>query len=322
MAIPLVLDVDTGIDDALAILFALKHPEIRLLAITCVAGNAPLNQVIDNTMKVLDIASAPEIPVAGGAQQPIVEPPHGAGHVHGSDGMADLELPDSHRKPVPQHAIELLRDLLSQSPVPITVVGLAPLTNIALLLRTYPECAPNIARIVIMGGAVGTGNATASAEFNIWHDPEAAQIVLNSGVPVTMYTLDAFETVQVSPEVASRWAVSEDPVASFVGQLIMHPRSEPDGRKGDPFGLLGDAGAVCAVVAPHLMECKPYPVFIELAPGSSRGQSHVDRRTQTGEDDIHSLKTQWPVATVILSVDGSKIIDLYTQTLGLEVAAS
>jgi pyrimidine-specific ribonucleoside hydrolase len=320
MRTPVILDVDTGIDDALALLFALKHPQLDLRAITCVAGNAPLEQVLANTLKILDLADADDIPVAGGAQRPLIEPRRSATHVHGSDGIANLALPESHREVTPGHAVELLRNELSSSQSPVTIVGLAPLTNIALLLRTYPECLPGIARIVIMGGAIAGGNATASAEFNIWHDPEAAAIVLGSGVPVTMYTLDAFETVQVSIEQAAAWAASPDRVTSAVGRLTSHPRTEPDGSPGSPFGLLGDAGAVCAIVAPHLIDSRLHPVLVDLGSGPGRGQTHVDRRTKSGEDRLHDLHERWPVAEVIHTADAEGLLDLFASTLDSKAA--
>lgn len=320
MTTPVILDVDTGIDDALALLFAVKHPQLDLRAVTCVAGNAALEQVLANTLKILDLAGADDIPVAGGAQRPLIEPRRSASHVHGSDGMADLALPESRREAARMHAVELLRDVLSSSQSPVTIVGLAPLTNIALLLRTHPECIPGIARIVIMGGAIAGGNATASAEFNIWHDPEAAAIVLGSGVPVTMYTLDAFQTVQVPIEQATSWAASPDRVTSTIGRLISHPRTEPDGSTGSPFGLLGDAGAVCAIVAPHLVESSPHQLLVDLGPGPGRGQTHVDRRTESGEDRLHNLHERWPVADIIHTADAEGLLGLFAATLDPKAA--
>lgn len=318
MGTSIILDVDTGIDDALAILFAVKHPALKLLAVTCTAGNASLEQVIQNTMKVLDIAGAANIPVSGGAQRPLVEPARNAGHVHGNNGLADLELPDSRRTAVPQHAVQLMHDVLSTETSPVTVVGLAPFTNIAMLLRTYPGIAQKIARIVLMGGAIGVGNATASAEFNVWHDPEAAHIVLNAGIPVTMYTLDAFESVRVPAKTAQIWANSSSPRTAFIGQLLKHPRVETDGSAGTSFGLLGDAGAVVALVAPQLMQSANYPVFVDLSPGAGRGQTHVDRRTETGEDKLHSLTTPWPSIEVIYATDADEVLNLFRKTLQLE----
>jgi pyrimidine-specific ribonucleoside hydrolase len=173
MTIPIVLDVDTGVDDALALIAAVRHPGLDLLAVSCVTGNASLERVVENTMRVLDAAGAPAIPVAAGAVRPLIAPPRSAGHVHGDDGLAGIVLPASERVPDPEGAVAMLRRVILAHPEPVTIVALAPQTNLALLLRIHPEVAANIARIVFMGGSTAIGNATAVAEFNIWHDPGA-----------------------------------------------------------------------------------------------------------------------------------------------------
>lgn len=191
---PVILDVDTGLDDACALLLAARHPELDLKAVTCVGGNVGLDEVVVNTLTVLDAAGRGDVPVARGAALPLLQPVRAAPHVHGKDGLGDLDWPKSSRTPDPRHAVELLRDVLleaADSGELITLIPLAPMTNIALLLRTYPQAARGLREIVFMGGAAGIGNATASAEFNIWTDPEAAAVVLAAcgelGVPVTMY---------------------------------------------------------------------------------------------------------------------------------------
>jgi pyrimidine-specific ribonucleoside hydrolase len=218
----LILDVDTGVDDALAILFAVRHPELRLRAISCVAGNTSVDQVVANTLKVLDAAGAGDVPVARGAAAPLLEPARDARIVHGEDGMGDLGLPSSARQPVAEHAVELLRKEILAAPEPVTLVTLAPLTNIALLWRTYPEVAGNIARVMTMGGSAWVGNATAVAEFNVWHDPEAAAILFGSGLPVTMYGLDVFYGVALPRARAKDLAALDEPGARLAGRLLLH----------------------------------------------------------------------------------------------------
>ena len=201
MSIPVILDVDTGVDDALAILFAVKHPGIDVLGITCVAGNASLERVVDNTLRVLDAAGAPDIPVAAGAVRPLLEPPaFGA-------ARARRRRPRRHRAAADRAGPRAGRRGRAHAPRsssstrrPVTLVALAPQTNLALLLRTHPEVAGNIERIVFMGGSASVGNATAVAEFNVWHDPEAAAIVLDAGVPAYMYGLDVFNRVAIEQE--------------------------------------------------------------------------------------------------------------------------
>lgn len=243
--IPVIIDCDTGIEDALALLLAVRHPGLGLRAVTCVGGNTDVDAVVRNTLTVLEQAGAPGIPVARGAEHPLIAPPRTAHQVHGQDGMGDLGLPAPTRTPVDLDAVTLLRRQILASPRPVTLIPTAPATNIALLLRTHREVTANIERIVSMGGAVGRGNATPVAEFNVWHDPEAAAILFSAGVPVTMYGLDVFEQVIVPSEHVRRLLKSEEPGT----RLPAHRGLNPDGT--DPGGGLGDAGAVCAVADPR-----------------------------------------------------------------------
>ncbi|MFI2791479.1 nucleoside hydrolase, partial [Kitasatospora sp. NPDC018614] len=219
---PVIIDCDTGVDDALALLFAVRHPGLELRAVTCVAGNTDVDQVVRNTLTVLEQAGSPWIPVARGAERPLIEPVRTAHHVHGHDGMGDLGLPAPSRRPADVDAVTLLRREILASPTPVTLIPTAPLTNIALLLRTHPEVTRNIERIVFMGGAVATGNATAVAEFNVWHDPEAAAILLTAGVPITMYGLDVFQRVIVPADHVRRLRASGEPGAVLAGRLLAH----------------------------------------------------------------------------------------------------
>ncbi|MEJ7727450.1 MAG: nucleoside hydrolase, partial [Actinomycetes bacterium] len=280
-----VLDVDTGVDDALAILLALRSPAVDVRAITCVAGNADVDQVVANTLTVLDAASAPDIPVARGMTRPLVEPPRPARHVHGEDGMGDLGLPRSQRSPVGIHAVELLRTTLASATEPITLIPLAPLTNIAVLVRTYPELLDRIDRIVLMGGAAAVGNATAAAEFNVWHDPEAAAIVLDSGVPTTMYGLDVFYEPVVPVADVQALVSAADPAQQLAGRLMQHQLA----RFGAATVTLGDAGAVAAVLRPDLLWTARHPVRVELAGTWTRGRTVVDQRPRAIDLDHDEL---------------------------------
>ena len=303
---PVILDVDTGVDDALALLLAVRSPDLDVRAVTCVAGNADVDQVVRNTLVVLDAAGAGDVPVARGADRPLLEPPRHARQVHGADGMADLGLPDSHRRPRDESAVELLRATITRSDTPVTLVPLAPLTNIALLLRTHPEVAEQIEGIVFMGGSASMGNATAAAEFNIWHDPEAAAIVLGSGVPLTMYGLDVFYDVTVDAATADVLAASHEPGAQLAGLLLSHQVR----RLGGAPGTIGDAGAVVAVLAPQLVATARHPVRVELAGTWTRGMTVVDRRSVAGEGDG---ERGLPLADVdvALSIDGAAASRLF-----------
>ena len=319
--LPIILDVDTGVDDACALLLAALHPDVDLRAVTCVGGNASVDDVVSNTLKVLDVAGRPDVQVARGADRPLIEPARDARHVHGHDGMADLGWPSSDRHPDGRHAVELLRDLLSRAAKGgpagrITLVPLAPLTNIALLLRTYPEAAAGLREIVFMGGAAEVGNATASAEFNVWHDPEAAAIVLDSAaeldIPVVMYGLDVFYDVRVSREQATElMAVGGRGPAELAGRLIDFQCR----RFGQPDATIGDAGAVCAAIDRAGLRTTRLPIRVELAGTYSRGRTIVDRRDWSGDlaHDPHGLA---PTSVeVALSVDADRYVELWLRTV-------
>ena len=314
--IPVILDVDTGVDDALAILFAIKHPGIDVLGISCVAGNASLERVVDNTLRILDVADAPPVPVAAGARRPLLEPARSAAHVHGEGGLGTLQLPATERVAESISSIELMHHLILASPHPVTVVGLAPQTNLALLLRQYPECADNIERIVFMGGSTTVGNATAVAEFNVWHDPEAAAIVLDSGVPTFMYGLDVFNQVAIGEQIALELLRSESNLAQVVGRLLSNRIALGAGRDAEYTGLIGDAGALCALVDPGGVTTKMLPLRVQLS-GYGRGQTLVDQRTHPGEDIMHGLAGDWEAAEVALDVDVDRYARLFLNTLGL-----
>jgi pyrimidine-specific ribonucleoside hydrolase len=308
--IPVIIDCDTGVDDALALLFAVRHPGIDLRAVTCVAGNTDVDGVVRNTLTVLEQAGAGDIPVARGAARPLLEPVRTAQHVHGADGMGDLGLPAPTRVAVDVDAVTLLRREILASPRPVTLVPTAPLTNIALLLRTHPEVVRNIERIVFMGGAVATGNATPVAEFNVWHDPEAAAVLLTAGVPITMYGLDVFERVVVPAADVQRLRASSEPSLRMAGELLAH-RDPATSGDPTPTGGLGDAGAVCAVVDPGGLTTELLPVEVSLTPGPTRGQTVVDRRRRPGESEIHEGGREVTLVDVGLDVDVERYVKLW-----------
>ncbi|MFI0164400.1 nucleoside hydrolase [Streptomyces sp. NPDC017095] len=313
--IPVIIDCDTGVDDALALLFAVRHPGLDLRAVTCVAGNTDVDGVVRNTLTVLEQAGAPRVPVARGAERPLIEPARTA-PVHGVDGMGDLGLPAPARTAADVDAVTLLHREILASPRPVTLIPTAPLTNIALLLRTHPEVTRNIERIVFMGGAVTTGNATPVAEFNVWHDPEAAAILLTAGVPVTMYGLDVFTRVVVPAEEVHRLRASAEPGTRLAGELLAHrPTAQGEAPEAEEAGGLGDAGAVCAVADPAGLTTRRLPVEISLAPGPTRGQTVVDRRLRPGESELHEGGRERALVDVALDVDVDRYVRLYLETV-------
>jgi purine nucleosidase len=192
------IDTDTASDDAVALVMALRDPGVDVLAITVVAGNVGLDQAVQNALYTAELVGA-DVPVYAGAASPLIQPLHTAQVVHGQDGMGDIGLPVRGRTPAPGHAVDRLAELIeAHEPGELTLVTIGPLTNIALLFARHPEYATRLREVVVMGGtADGLGNVTASAEFNIWVDPEAAAIVYAAGARL----------VQVGWDISRRFAV-------------------------------------------------------------------------------------------------------------------
>ena len=304
-----ILDVDTGVDDAFALMFAARNPEINLIGVTCVDGNTNLNQVVINTLKVLDAAEAKEIPVAAGAARPLIDEPRYAEHVHGADGLADLGTPESTRVVDKRPAVELLRDLIEQSKDPVTLIPLAPLTNIALFLRAFPETAKKLERIVLMGGSAGAGNATATAEFNIWHDPESAAIVFNSGVPITMYGLDVFMDLRMNESHSSKLITSGHAPSIFGGRLI---KSMFDRLNHEI--TLGDYGAVATALYPELTKTERFRVTVDTTFGPNRGMTVCDRRPLFIQELDPGFETS-AFVDVVLEIDVDAIRNLWIKAI-------
>ncbi len=274
MAIPIILDVDTGLDDALALLYAAASPGLDLLGVTCVAGNVGLEYVVPNTLGVLAASGIAPVPVAAGADRPLSGPVVRADDVHGFDGLGGVALPtpwslDS------RSAIDLLSDLIGDHEEPVHLLALGPLTNVARLITERPEVAARVASIFVMGGSAFVGgNVTAAAEFNFAADPEAAHIVVASGLPVTLYGLDVFTPVVVSDEFVGSLADSALPSARLAAE-VMRASCALWSCEEAP---LGDAGAVICFEHAHFLACSPYLAAVECAGDHTRGQLVVERR--------------------------------------------
>jgi pyrimidine-specific ribonucleoside hydrolase len=310
LTVSIILDVDTGVDDAFAILYATRNPEIMVLGITCVDGNTSLKNVCKNTLQVLDMAGASSIPVAAGANEPLMGTAGELGdasHVHGGDGLAGLSNSETSRTLDNRHAIELIRDLIENSKDPVTLVPIGPLTNIALFISTFPETAKKLERIVLMGGSASGGNVTAAAEFNVWHDPEAAHIVFNSGLPLTMYGLDVFYDLKVDETHLKTLRETGSTAANFAADLIEFRL----GSLGSEM-CLGDYGAVATLLHPDLTESTVMNVVVDSSQGPGRGQTICDARLEAPElYDFRAGKE----CTVILKVDSDAMVKLWMEQM-------
>jgi inosine-uridine nucleoside N-ribohydrolase len=299
-AAAILLDCDPGHDDAIALLLALASPEVELLGVTTVAGNQTLEKTTANALRILEFAGREEIPVAAGADRPLVRERSVARHVHGESGLDGPDLPPPRGTPRGQHAVDFLAEQIRARGGAVTLVPVGPLTNVALLLALHPDARPE--RVVLMGGAIGEGNRTPAAEFNIWADPEAAHRVFTSGLDVTMIGLDVTHQAVVTDS-----HVDELRAAGRTGTLVaelvdfyarFHRQLYPD-LGGSP---LHDPLAVAHVVRAGLVDTRPARIEIDCAWGPGRGRTNVDLR---GRHDAREPNAQ---AGVAIDADGFRAL--------------
>jgi len=276
---PLVIDTDPGIDDALAILLALASPEVDLRLVTTVHGNVELAQTTENALRVLHLAGRSDVPVAAGARESLVYPqPERAGHVHGTAGLGGVELPPSPAVPDPRPAVVALAELLLTSPEPVTVVAIGPLTNLALLMRVFPDAAARIGRLVVMGGSAWRGgNVTAAAEFNAWADPEAAQAVFAAALPTVMVGLDVTLPTVLDEDGIARFAAA-GPIGTQAADILREYLDHARTTYGTTGVVVHDALAVTEAILPGTLGTVRRDVVVDTGLGAGRGQTLVDRR--------------------------------------------
>ena len=305
MTIPVILDCDPGHDDAIALLLALASPELRLLGVTTVSGNQSLDKTTANAIRVLDHLGRDDVPVVAGAPAPLVRERHVAADVHGETGLDGPDLPPPARRPGAGHAIDWIAGVLTSSDEQVTLVPTGPLTNVALLLAVHPELSPKIERIVLMGGAIGEGNVTPAAEFNIWADPEAALRVFTSGIDLTMVGLDVTHKALLTPRRVERLAA-----AGRAGRLVadlfeFYARFHRD-RYGWTGAPVHDAVAVAHVIDETLLGVTPCGVVVDTGPEPSRGRTYVD---------LYG-RTDWePNCDVAVTIDSERFLDLLIERI-------
>ena len=305
MSTPVILDCDPGHDDAIALLLALASREVRLLGVTTVAGNQTLEKTTANAIRVLDHVGRGEVPVAAGAPRPLVRERHVAADVHGETGLDGPTLPPPSREPERDHAIDWIAHTLSEAPGPVTLVPTGPLTNIALLLARYPELAARLERIVLMGGAIGEGNVTPAAEFNIWADPEAAHRVFTSGVDLTMVGLDVTHSALLTPAHAARLAAAGT-AGRLVADLFAFYSRFHRRRYGWDGAPVHDAMAMAHVIDGTLLQTVTCGVLIDTGPEPSRGRTYVDLHDRAG----------WPpYCHVAVAVDADAFLELLIERI-------
>jgi inosine-uridine nucleoside N-ribohydrolase len=283
VATKLIIDTDPGVDDAFAIALAALSDDVELLGVSTVFGNVPLPATTINARRVLALCGRPDVPVAAGADRPLVHPARRrASHVHGEDGLSGRSslLPAPEREPDPAGAVALLVSLLEAADEPVTIAPIGPLTNIALLLAAHPRVRDKIARIVLMGGGIDRGNSTSVAEFNVWSDPEAARRVLvEEDLPRVMVPLDLTVRCAVDAAWLAKLA-SAGPVGATLDALTPAYRATYRKVLGFDGIALHDAVAVAEAIRPGILRTQAFPIEVDCTPGPGRGATLVDRRPQ------------------------------------------
>jgi inosine-uridine nucleoside N-ribohydrolase len=271
----IVIDTDPGVDDAAAILLALANPEIEVVGITAVDGNVALAKTARNALRICELAGV-EVPVAAGAQRPLIreKPWHpDEASVHGDDGLGQTLPPDPRRDLVDVHAIDMIASLAEQGP--LIIVGIGPLTNLALLLARHPDVTERIERFVIMGGARLEGNCSAAAEFNIWCDPEAAHRVFSSGVPITLLPLDiTHQAVLTGAEFEELRATGD--IGAALTRMILFYQDKHVVDYGEGFSPMHDVLATLWLGRPDAMTFVSGRVTVDCGDSISRGATLVN----------------------------------------------
>lgn len=300
--IPIILDGDPGHDDAIAWVLARSRPELRILCATSVCGNQTIEKTTYNAGRIMALLGM-DVPLAMGLPKPLFRDPIIADTVHGKTGLDGPDLPEPVRTPVPYSAAELMARCLKESDEPVVIVPTGPLTNVASLLLLYPELKSKIRHISLMGGGIARGNWTPAAEFNILVDPDAAKIVFDSDIPITMAGLDVTEQALVYPEDFERIRhVGNDVALVVAGWLeFFYHFHQSLGYPGAP---VHDAVAVTALVRPDILSGKDLFVQVETTGEFCRGATVGDINRVSGKPaNTYCLKDIDRVAFVDLLVE-------------------
>jgi purine nucleosidase len=301
MSTTIILDCDPGIDDALAIAFAAGSPAIELAGLTSVAGNVDVAKTTANALAVASFVGVGDVPVTAGCAAPLLRPALHAGDVHGESGLGGAVLPVPARQPEAGHAIDYILAAAAAAPGEITLVATGPLTNIGLALRREPRLASWVRDFVIMGGSASRGNVTPAAEFNIWADPEAADIVFGCGLPITMSGLNVTHQALATRDVLDRIAALGTPLATICVDLLTFFADSYRQVFGFEAPPLHDPVAMAWVIDPTLVSTVEANVTIELTGTYTRGATVVDLHKATGRP---------PNARVAVGLEAGRFWDL------------
>ena len=300
--IPVILDGDPGHDDAIAWVLATASPLLDIKAVTSVCGNQTIQKTTYNAGRIMTLVGL-DVPLAMGRVKPLVADAIIAPTVHGNSGLDGPALPEPKNKPLEIDACTLMAQVLEESSEPVVLIPTGPLTNVATLLLLYPHLKPKIRHIYLMGGGIDFGNWTPAAEFNILVDPEAAEVVFTSGIPITMAGLDVTEKALVFPEDFERVRAVGNPVAKVVAEWLdfFYGFHRSIGYPGAP---VHDAVAVAALIRPEIMTMVDMYVQIETTGDYCRGATVGDKLGVLGKPAN---------ARVIMGIDRQKFVDLLVE---------
>lgn len=295
----IIMDCDPGIDDAIALAYAAAHPEaFELLAVTTVAGNQTIDIVTRNALDLSALYKL-NVPVAAGMVEPIIREHHTASEFHGKNGLGDCTIPRADAEPEKEMAVFYIKRLLTELPEgeKVTLICTAPLTNIGLLLKIYPEVKSKIHEIILMGGAVAGGNVTASAEFNIYVDPEAAKIVFKSGLPIVMCGLDVTEKCALTRSQIQKLSQSQNnQIAKLCGDMAGY--SLANGNKFRGQVSIHDAVPYMYLTHPEIFKVQKVVLDVDCSDGESAGRTIADFRWWMHEEEEENI--------AVMDADASK----------------
>lgn len=289
---PIIIDTDPGIDDAAALCIALRHPALDVKLLSTVAANVTVDKTTVNALKLTQFLDV-DVPVARGCDAPLLKTLEPSSHIHGESGMDGYEFPPLERKPLARHSVEVMREMIMESPEKVTLVPIATHTNIAILLRMYPEVKEKIAEIVTMGGSVAGGNATSAAEFNIYNDPHAAAMVFGSGVPITMLGLNVTNHARLHLDGALKIKES-----GRVGEMLYGLLRFYKGGTLEAGLRIHDACAICYLVHPEFFRAEKR--YIEVATEGPAAGATVMRPNLIKVDDRE------PKINVCMDIDSER----------------
>ena len=279
---PVIIDCDPGTDDTIALVMALAAEELDVKAITTVAGNQTADKTAINGRKIVSYLKK-DVPVAQGADKPIMRPLVTAAHVHGESGMGPVELPEPNLPSLAIKAWDLFYQLTVEKNEKVHLITLGPLTNVAIALMKYPAFKEGIERITMMGGSVGYGNDSPAAEYNVYADPEAARIVFDAGIPITMVGLDCTHKAMLSKAEIDAMASMPGTGAKLAQDMMNHIYTFAT-RFGFNGAVMHDPSAIAAVIQPDLIKTEPYHVVVETKGKYTTGKTVVDVMKVTNKE--------------------------------------